>query len=189
MKRVLICGSRTWNKIDVIASVVEKLPSGSVVIQGDARGADTIAKACAELRGLEVMSFPADWEKHGKSAGHRRNKEMLQKGEPNLVIAFIDTLSPSVGTRNMIELAEAVGIQVVKIEMPCPTDVCQTCQEPYSNPPTSRSRICSNPFHCCRECTWEEGKEGGFATLEKTKTCDTCQELYPDDDQDVNKLL
>lgn len=119
MKRVLICGSRTWNKIDVIASVVEKLPEGSVVIQGDAAGADTIAKACAQERGLEVLSFPANWEKHGKSAGPIRNKEMLYKGEPNLVIAFIDTLSDSVGTNNMIDLAEAVGIQVIKVAMEC----------------------------------------------------------------------
>jgi hypothetical protein len=119
MKRVLFCGSRTWNKVEVIAKVVERLPEGSVVIQGDAQGADTIARACAEERGLEVLSFPADWDKHGKSAGHIRNKEMLHRGEPNLVIAFVDTSVESPGTHNMIELAEAVGVQVVKIAMAC----------------------------------------------------------------------
>lgn len=119
MMRVLICGSRTWNKLDVIASVVSKFAEGTVVIHGDARGADTIARACAEEAGLEVLSFPADWEKEGKGAGHARNKRMIDKGEPNLVIAFVDSNSESRGTHNMIELAESFGIKVVKIVMPC----------------------------------------------------------------------
>lgn len=117
-----MCGSRTWNKVDVIANVVEKLPSDAVVIQGEAPGADTIARACAEERGLEVLSFPADWEGEGRAAGPRRNRRMLEKGEANLVIAFIDTDSESTGTQNMIELAEAAGVQVVKIAMSCKED-------------------------------------------------------------------
>ena len=119
MMRVILCGSRTWNKIDVIANVVEKLPADAVVIQGEAQGADIIARACAEERGLEVLSFPANWDTEGKSAGHKRNKRMLDEGGANLVIAFIDTNWESRGTFNMIELAEAKGVQVVKIAMPC----------------------------------------------------------------------
>lgn len=119
MMRVIICGSRSWNKIDVIARVVEKLPDDAVVIEGEQRGADLIARACAEERGLQVIPFYADWEKEKKSAGPRRNKRMLEEGEANLVIAFIDTSVKSPGTHNMIEIAESYGVRVVKIEMSC----------------------------------------------------------------------
>ena len=51
-------------------------------------------------------------------------------------------------------------------------ETCYTCDEPYSQPPTWRAAICSNPFHCCRDCTWEQGKEGGFVTLKLTERCD-----------------
>lgn len=37
-------------------------------------------------------------------------------------------------------------------------DQCGTCKEPYSKIPTFRAMICSNSFHCCRDCVWENGK-------------------------------
>lgn len=189
MQRVIFCGSRTWNRIDVVAKVVEKLDSDAVVIQGDARGADTIAKACAIERGLKVLSFPADWDRHGRSAGFRRNLQMLEEGEANLVVAFIDTNWVSKGTRNMIELAEAKGVQVVRIEMPCEA-LCTTCHEPYSE--NGGLGGCSNSFHLCRECV----RVDGYARVTcgrcvkklldemHAKPCDTCHEAY-----DPNKIL
>jgi hypothetical protein len=36
--------------------------------------------------------------------------------------------------------------------------VCDTCGEPYSKTPTFRALICSNGFHCCRDCVWREGR-------------------------------
>lgn len=38
------------------------------------------------------------------------------------------------------------------------SDTCSTCQEPYSKVTTERASICSNSFHLCRNCTWENGK-------------------------------
>lgn len=35
---------------------------------------------------------------------------------------------------------------------------CTTCDEPYSRDPTFRASICSNSFHCCRDCTWLDGR-------------------------------
>lgn len=34
---------------------------------------------------------------------------------------------------------------------------CTTCGESYSKPPTFRASVCSNGFHCCRDCTWHAG--------------------------------
>jgi len=150
---------------------MEKLPDGTVIIQGDAAGADTIAKACATERGFEVLSFPADWTKFGNSAGHKRNRQMINEGEPNLVVAFIDTNWKSAGTHNMIELSEACALQVIRIEMACET-LCVTCAEPYSNPCTPLAMLCSNGFHCCRECVWDNGK--------RTTLCDVCNDQPAD---------
>jgi hypothetical protein len=37
-------------------------------------------------------------------------------------------------------------------------EFCPTCDEPYYVPPTFRAMICSNGFHCCRDCIWKDGK-------------------------------
>lgn len=37
--------------------------------------------------------YPADWDTYGKSAGMRRNRQMLEGGQPDLVVAFHDALS------------------------------------------------------------------------------------------------
>ena len=31
---------------------------------------------------------------------------------------------------------------------------CRTCGLAYEDP---HGVVCPNPFHCCRECTWEDG--------------------------------
>ena len=120
--RVLVCGSRTWNSIPEIASTIERLPKGSVIIHGGAPGADSIAAACAEVAGLEALAFPvtdADWTEAGKGAGPRRNKKMLDEGGPSLVIAFLDTDVESRGTHHMMHLAESYGVRVLTIKKSC----------------------------------------------------------------------
>jgi hypothetical protein len=61
------------------------------------------------------MPFPADWGTFGKRAGPIRNKQMLEEGKPDLVIAFWDGNSP--GTKNMIDQAQAKGISVKVIKV------------------------------------------------------------------------
>lgn len=53
--------------------------------------------------------------------------------------------------------------------------LCATCDEPYTEPPTARAMICSNGFHCCRQCMWSDGRvtqhcplHAGDADEEKT---------------------
>ena len=121
--RVLICGSRTWDDWKPIRRYVDSLPDDAVVIEGEARGADSIARACAKQRGLEVAEFPAEWKKHENchcppqakfcsAAGPRRNSQMLVEGHPDKVVAFVHNLATSTGTKDMIKKAEAAGIPV-----------------------------------------------------------------------------
>lgn len=52
-----------------------------------------------------VMEFPANWTGHGKAAVPIRNKEMLEIGEPELVVGF----SGGPGTMNMLDTARKAG--------------------------------------------------------------------------------
>ena len=69
MVRVLICGSRDFDRIDDIKHVINNLNDDDVVIQGCARGADSIAEFLTMKRGLKVIGFPAQWTKYGRRAG------------------------------------------------------------------------------------------------------------------------
>lgn len=64
-------------------------------------GGDGIGERIAHWNGWKVKLFPADWKKHGKSAGPIRNKQMAEYA--NHCIVFWD--GKSRGAKNMIELA------------------------------------------------------------------------------------
>lgn len=110
--RVLVCGDRDWTDIGMIANELSKYPLGTVIIEGEARGADKIARAVAEELGFEVAKFPADWAKHHKAAGPIRNQQMLDEGKPDLVLAFHDNLMSSKGTLDMVKRARKASVIV-----------------------------------------------------------------------------
>jgi hypothetical protein len=55
---------------------------------GHAIGADWIAARIALGLGWTVVPYPADWAKHGRSAGPRRNREMFALHKPHRGLAF-----------------------------------------------------------------------------------------------------
>ena len=111
--RVLVCGSRQWKDYAFIERRMKALPPGSVIIEGESRGADKTARRIAEHLGFEVKPFPANWKKYGDSAGKIRNQQMLDEGKPDLVLAF--PLSNSIGTKDMIARAKKAGIKVEEV--------------------------------------------------------------------------
>lgn len=84
-------------------------PPDTVVIHGDARGADRLADHAARGLGLKVEPYPADWSRYGKRAGILRNLEMLDSN-PTTVIAFWD--GESRGTQHTIDEARKRGIRL-----------------------------------------------------------------------------
>lgn len=112
--RVLICGSRSWTDGKAIKEALGSLLGVKLVIEGGARGADTLGRMQAESRGLPVMEFPANWTYYGKGAGPIRNQSMLVFGQPDIVLAFWDGTSR--GTADMIRQAETAGIPVKVIK-------------------------------------------------------------------------
>ena len=80
--RVLACGSRAWEGGALVLETLRGLEGVEVVIEGEAPGADTLAREAALQLGFPVMAFPADWEKHGRAAGPLRNQRMIDEGTP-----------------------------------------------------------------------------------------------------------
>lgn len=110
--RVLVCGGRNFNDPLTLGSWLGGINKNhgpiSLLIEGGARGADLMAREFAKWQNIPTKTFPADWDRHGKAAGHIRNKQMLDEGKPDLVVAF----EGGRGTANMIEQARAAGIKV-----------------------------------------------------------------------------
>jgi hypothetical protein len=119
--RVLITGGRDYGgnvndlternlqERDLILHVISQLPPGTIVREGGARGADTVARFAAVDRGdLVSETHHADWRTYGKAAGVIRNQEMLENGPVNLVIAF----AGGTGTADMVRRALKADIPV-----------------------------------------------------------------------------
>lgn len=113
--KVLVCGGRTYEDIDKVYEILSKIHKYNIIteiIEGGAKGADTLARSWTNEieRGIPCVTFEADWNTHGKSAGYIRNKEMLDYG-PDLVVAF----PGGKGTANMVKLAKEARVKVIKV--------------------------------------------------------------------------
>lgn len=114
-KTILVCGSRNFRNKEVIFDALNSLDRKyglTTLIHGGASGADTLAGMWAKEWGVTVHVHPADWAKHGNAAGPIRNRDMLERGKPDLVVAF----PGGKGTADMVRQARASGIEVFE---PC----------------------------------------------------------------------
>lgn len=112
---VIICGGRdTHLTPDDLRWLTQlRIARGiTTVFHGNARGVDTSAKIWAELEGLHVHAFPANWQEEGRAAGPLRNACMLASmreavaGGPCAVIQF----PGGRGTADMVAKARAAGV-------------------------------------------------------------------------------
>lgn len=119
---ILVTGGRFWNKKQVIESVLlnlyQKLGDDVVIVQGDCKGADLMAKSIARDIGWKTKDYPAPWNRqpdgsYDKSAGPKRNRQMFNSEHPDLVIAFHQDISKSVGTKDMVRYSLEQGCAVL----------------------------------------------------------------------------
>ncbi len=113
--RVLVCGGRDFNDWGRVMEVLDNIHIDKkidTIIEGGASGADTLAWKWAKNRlgKGNSISFEAEWDKHGKSAGPMRNQRMIDEGKPDIVVAF----PGGRGTQDMIRRAVRAGIKVIK---------------------------------------------------------------------------
>lgn len=112
MFKLIVAGSRNFDDYDFLKDTLDhllqnKLPN-VVIVSGNARGADVLGEKYAVERGLDIAEFPAEWDKHGKSAGYRRNVEMADYSDACVV--FWDGVSK--GSKHMADIAKKKGLQL-----------------------------------------------------------------------------
>ena len=112
--KVIIAGSRDYDDYHHLSTACDFLlsdlyPDARIeIVSGTARGADKLGERYAKERGYLLTRFPADWNMHGRSAGHLRNRDMAEYADA--LIAFPVGKSP--GTRNMIKQARQLDLHV-----------------------------------------------------------------------------
>ena len=109
--KLIITGGRDYNDYAMVVDVLNHL-NPSVVIQGGATGADALAREWALDNGKEVITYNADWDIHGKSAGPIRNKQMCSEHKDAILIAF----QGGKGTENCVNEAVKLNMIVLRVE-------------------------------------------------------------------------
>jgi hypothetical protein len=114
--RVLVYGGRdftnqrlAFNALDLI----HKEYGFTLVIDGMAKGADTLGFKWAQDKGLPSERYPAQWDKYGRAAGPIRNKQMLDEGKPDIAVAFPGGAGTSNMTKQLLDADVLVKTVVV----------------------------------------------------------------------------
>ena len=119
--KLIVAGGRDFddyqllsNKLTEIRDIIldENLADDLLIVSGAARGADKLGEEWARKNHVGIKQFPADWDRYGKSAGYKRNKEMAEYGDA--LLAFWD--GKSRGTGHMINLAKEHEINVFLVK-------------------------------------------------------------------------
>ena len=111
--RVLVCGGRDYSDDNFLTNTLDAIHGDTpitMLIHGNAPGADTLAGKWSIGRCIPTLAVPANWVALGKAAGPTRNAAMLQF-KPHLVVAF----PGGVGTDDMISKARGAAIPVYKL--------------------------------------------------------------------------
>ena len=114
MKRILVCGGRNYDNKEFLFAVLDKAYvdfKKICIIQGGAKGADSIAKKWAIEKGVPCFQCDAQWDNYGNSAGSVRNQWMIDYIDIDMVLAF----PGGSGTENMYQLAKHRNIEAYKL--------------------------------------------------------------------------
>jgi len=115
--RVMVTGGRDYGDAQRVFEALDAIDRhrGPIMclMQGGASGADLHARTWADLHAVELVTFKAEW-KRGRRAGPERNREMVQVGKPDLVLAFPGRN----GTANAIDEGRRAGIEVIDLANP-----------------------------------------------------------------------
>lgn len=117
--KVIVAGGRDLQVTDsAVEGVIHLLRriKATEVISGGARGGDQIGEVAARRLDLSVRTFPAQWERHGRSAGFIRNQEMADYAAEKPSGACI-LLPGGKGTDDMERRARERGLLIFKVEL------------------------------------------------------------------------
>ena len=111
---IAIVGSRTISDYKIVKTVLDKIfnPQNiKQIVSGGAIGVDSLARRYANQNELNLIEFLPEWQKYGKSAGFRRNDDIVYNAD--CLIAFWD--GKSKGTLNSVSTAMKRGIPTLTI--------------------------------------------------------------------------
>lgn len=117
--KLAIVGSRSFSDYDLLVETLKShylTQSGwhfTEIVSGGAKGADSLAAEFARVNGIKLTEFLPDWDKFGKSAGFKRNAQIVDYADE--VLAF--SVDNSKGTGHSIELAKRQEKPVKVIEI------------------------------------------------------------------------
>lgn len=110
MNRVLVYGGRNYSDATTLRGVLTHLATlwdePYLVINGGARGADSLAKEWALKRGYPCITMDAPWDAMGRAAGSIRNGWMIEYAQPNYAVGF----PGGTGTADMTKRLKVAGI-------------------------------------------------------------------------------
>ena len=110
--KTIVAGSRSIENYEEVKKAIENAAKKGIVItelvSGCAIGVDRLGEKYALESGIPIERHPADWDKYGKSAGYKRNAEMVKVSEA--LILIWDGMSN--GSRNTLKLANERGLAV-----------------------------------------------------------------------------
>lgn len=115
--KLIIAGSRTLlfdgDKIVKILALFDLYAVHiDEVVSGCAKGIDSAGEHYAGwFANTKLKRFPADWDEHGKAAGHIRNSEMAHYADALLLIWD----GKSTGSKNMKETMKKLGKPVYEV--------------------------------------------------------------------------
>jgi hypothetical protein len=120
--KILVCGGREFDDFILAEKVLNKINNDlpiDLLIQGGQRtwdklhskwiGADWLASEWARKYQIPFVNEPALWDAEGKAAGPIRNSRMIEKWEPDVVLA----LPGGYGTQDMIKKGKRAGLKVI----------------------------------------------------------------------------
>lgn len=110
LNKVLCFGGRDFRDAGMVATALadlhQRVGGPFLIINGGARGADTLCKEWGLARGWPVITMDAPWTALGKRAGSVRNGWMIEHAAPHYAVGF----PGGPGTRDMATQLQAAGI-------------------------------------------------------------------------------
>ncbi len=113
MSRVAVTGGRDYADeawVETVLDAARQRLGLTVLVHGGAPGLDTLADRWAKRRKVPAEVYPAEWRRWGRSAGPRRNQQMVDTA-PDVLIAF----RGGRGTDNMKSVARYAGVRVIEV--------------------------------------------------------------------------
>lgn len=108
--KILVCGGRYYADALTVGRWLDPYHNQApFIIQGEAPGADYLAKQWAIRSGVHYAGVPALWDTYGHKAGPLRNQAMLAL-KPDVCMAF----PGGRGTASMVSLCLRHNIPVVE---------------------------------------------------------------------------